>query len=331
VKKCPYCDFNSYGVGRLIPEVEYTKALLRELDLYRGSIGKYPLTSIFFGGGTPSLFSSTSIGKIINKIVGITCPLESLEVSIEVNPKTADLDKLLSFREVGINRVSIGVQSFSEKKLEFLGRINSPGDSIRVLEDVVNAGFNNFNADLMYGCSFETPDKWKSELDKMLKFNTTHVSAYCLTIEDETEFAGLYTKGKLMLPDEETLSDMIRLTGEVLESAGYHQYEISNFSKPGFECKHNLLYWRGEKYIGIGAGAHSHLDTCTDSEWGMRWANVRNPSIYMKGIFAGVAEEPGVLRNSANNPLYLLCFAVGNERGKDIALRIAQHLLKEVH
>lgn len=285
VKKCPYCDFNSYGVGRLIPEVEYTEALLAELDIYSDAIAFYPLTSIFFGGGTPSLFSSESIGRVIKKILGITSPLESLEVSIEVNPKTADLGKLFSFREAGVNRVSLGVQSFSEKKLKLLGRINSPEDSIRVLEDTIKAGFENLNADLMYGCSFETPDEWRSELDKILEFNTTHVSAYCLTIEDDTEFAGLYSRGELMLPDEETLSDMISLTGDVLEGEGYNQYEISNFAKPGFECRHNMLYWRGENYIGIGAGAHSHLDKCSNSEWGVRWANVKNPSAYMKRVF----------------------------------------------
>jgi oxygen-independent coproporphyrinogen-3 oxidase len=285
IKKCPYCDFNSYGVGRLIPEVDYTEALLAELDTCSDAIARYPVTSIFFGGGTPSLFSSESIGRVIKKILGITSPLESLEVSIEVNPKTADLGKLLAFKEAGVNRVSLGVQSFSDKKLRFLGRINSPEDSIRVLEDAKKAGFENVNADLMYGCSFETPDEWGSELNKILEFDTAHVSAYCLTIEDDTEFSGLYSKGELILPDEETLSYMISLTGNVLEGAGYKQYEISNFAKPGFECRHNMLYWRGENYIGIGAGAHSHLDRCLDSEWGVRWANLKNPSAYMKSVF----------------------------------------------
>jgi oxygen-independent coproporphyrinogen-3 oxidase len=287
VKKCPYCDFNSYGVGRLIPETEYTETLLAELEIYSDSIARYPLTSIFFGGGTPSLFSSESIGRVLKKILGITSPLKSLEVSIEVNPKTADLGKLLGFKEAGVNRLSLGVQSFSEKKLKYLGRINSPEDSIRVLEDAKKAGFENVNADLMYGCSFETPDEWRSELDKIGEFNTMHVSAYCLTIEDGTEFSGLYSKGELMLPDEETLSDMISLTGDVLEGEGYKQYEISNFAKPGFECRHNILYWRGDNYIGIGAGAHSHLDKCSNSEWGVRWANAKNPSVYVKRIFEG--------------------------------------------
>lgn len=285
VKKCPYCDFNSYGVGRRIPEFEYTGALIAELEMYSDVIPRYPPTSIFFGGGTPSLFSSESIRRVIEKILEITSPLESPEVSIEINPKTADLAKLISLKAAGVNRVSLGVQSFSEKKLKFLGRINSPDDSIRILEDVVKAGFTNFNVDLMYGCSFETPKEWRSELDKIRDFDGTHVSAYCLTIEEDTEFAGLYCEGKLILPDDETLSDMIPLTRDVLEGEGYSQYEVSNFAKPGFECRHNMLYWRGENYIGIGAGAHSHLEEATGTEWGIRWANLKNPSIYMKKIF----------------------------------------------
>lgn len=285
VKKCPYCDFNSYGVGRLIPEAEYTEALLKELDSQSELIASYPLTSIFFGGGTPSLFSSEKVGRIIKKILGIASPLESLEVSLEVNPKTAELGKLVSLREAGVNRISLGVQSFSGKKLEFLGRINSPQDSVRILELVSEAGFRNFSADLMYGCSTETPEEWRSELNRILEFNTTHVSAYCLTIEEDTAFAGLYSEGKLTLPDEDNLYDMISLTGDVLEGAGYNRYEISNFAKPGFECRHNMLYWRGENYIGIGAGAHSHLNSCLLSEWGVRWANLKDPSVYMKTVF----------------------------------------------
>jgi oxygen-independent coproporphyrinogen-3 oxidase len=284
VKKCPYCDFNSYGVGKRIPEEDYTEAILKELDLYRESIVGIPLTSIFFGGGTPSLFSPDSIGEIINRILRITSPLDSLEVSLEANPKTADLEKLKGFRDVGVNRISVGVQSFSERKLKLLGRINLPDDSERILKDIVKAGFHNFNLDLMFGVSFETLDEWKADLEKALEFNTTHISTYCLTIENDTEFASLYSEGKLPLPDEEVLAEMITFTGDFLEGAGYRQYEISNFAKPGYECKHNLLYWRGEYYLGLGAGAHSHISADEKSSWGMRWANLKNPSLYMKAV-----------------------------------------------
>ncbi|MBF8303330.1 MAG: Heme chaperone HemW, partial [Candidatus Dadabacteria bacterium] len=224
VKKCPYCDFNSYGVGRRIPEKEYTEAVLREIDSYKESIEKLPLHSIFFGGGTPSLFSADSIGKIISKILETTLPLDSIEISLEVNPKTADLEKLKALKDVGVNRMSVGVQSFSERKLKLLGRINTPDDSRRVLEDIIKAGFNNFNLDLMFGVSFETLEEWRTDLEKALEFNTNHISAYCLTIEDDTEFGVLYSDGKLLLPDEDTLTEMHTFTGDFLDKAGYKQY-----------------------------------------------------------------------------------------------------------
>ena len=144
IKKCPYCDFNSYAVGGRFPEAEYTDAVLKEIDLYAGSIDKLPLTSIFFGGGTPSLFSEENIGKVIHKVTSITSPPGLLEVTLEVNPETVDLEKLNGFRRAGVNRISVGVQSFSDRKLQTLGRTNTPDTSRRVLEDIKKAGFDNF-------------------------------------------------------------------------------------------------------------------------------------------------------------------------------------------
>jgi putative oxygen-independent coproporphyrinogen III oxidase len=290
VKKCPYCDFNSYGVGKRIPEKEYTAAILREFKLYRESIKGFPISSIFFGGGTPSLFTPDSIREIIGEILELASPLDSVEVSLEVNPKTADLHKLKGLRDAGVSRLSVGVQSFSERKLKLLGRINTSDDSRIILEDIIKAGFENFNIDLMFGVSSETLDEWRSDLEIALGFNTTHISAYCLMIEDNTEFGTLYSVGKLPLPDDDTLADMLSFTFEFLEEAGYRQYEISNFAKPGFECRHNHLYWRGEDYLGLGAGAHSHISLSGISSWGTRWANLKNPDIYMKTLFEG--EKP---------------------------------------
>ncbi len=287
VKKCPYCDFNSYGVGKRIPEKEYTEAILKEINLYRELIEEFPLGSIFFGGGTPSLFSPNSIGKIMDEILTIASPLDSIEVSLEVNPKTADLENLRGLRDAGVNRISVGVQSFSERKLKLLGRINTPDDSRKILYDIIKAGYKNFNLDLMFGVSFETIDEWRADLEEALGFNTTHISAYCLTIEDDTEFGTLYSGGKLPLPDEGTLTDMLSFASGFLEDAGYRQYEISNFAKPGFECKHNLLYWRGENYLGLGAGAHSHIFSDRFNHWGTRWANLKNPDLYIKTVLEG--------------------------------------------
>ncbi|MGQ0792742.1 MAG: radical SAM family heme chaperone HemW [Deltaproteobacteria bacterium] len=287
VKKCPYCDFNSYGVGSRIPEDDYTLALLAEIDLYRESIEGVPLNSIFFGGGTPSLFSPQNIEKVINKIIGFSSPLPSIEISLEVNPKTADLEKLRGFKAAGVNRISTGIQSFSERKLKLLGRINAPEDSARVLRDIPKAGFDNFNLDLMYGVSFETLEEWQRDLTIALDFGSTHISAYCLTIEDDTEFSALYGDGKLPLPGEDALIEMLECTSDFIEAAGYRRYEISNFARSGRECRHNLLYWRGDRYLGLGAGAHSHQGAGRESQWGARWANVRNPAVYMKQAIGG--------------------------------------------
>ncbi|HEX3034010.1 MAG TPA: radical SAM family heme chaperone HemW [Thermodesulfobacteriota bacterium] len=286
-KKCPYCDFNSYGVGNRFPEAEYTEAVLKEIGLYAESIEKLPLTSIFFGGGTPSLFSEVNIGKVIDKILRITSPLNSPEVTLEVNPETVDLGKLRRFREAGVNRISVGVQSFSERKLQTLGRTNTPDISRRVMEDIGRAGFDNFSLDLMFGVSFETLDEWKTDLENALLCDTTHISAYCLTVEENTEFGKLYSHGKLQLPDDETLIEMLILAADFLGRAGYSQYEISNFAKPGFKSRHNLLYWQSENYLGLGAGAHSHFSPYESSLWGARWANVKNPALYMKTVSEG--------------------------------------------
>jgi oxygen-independent coproporphyrinogen-3 oxidase len=287
VTKCPYCDFNSYGVGDRFPEEEYTESILRELEFYREGIQDVELTSIFFGGGTPSLFDPKNIERIISKIFQITRPANNLEISLEVNPKTADLDKLKGLRGVGINRISVGVQSFSERKLNFLGRINAPADSRKILEDVINAGFENYSLDLMYGTTDETFSEWEADLIEALSFDYPHISAYCLTIEDGTEFGKSYALGKLKLPTDERLTDFITYTTEFYEDAGYRQYEISNYAKEGFECAHNMLYWKGESYLGLGAGAHSHFAMGNSSLWGERWANLRNPALYMKSVKEG--------------------------------------------
>ncbi|MCC6712400.1 MAG: radical SAM family heme chaperone HemW [Candidatus Dadabacteria bacterium] len=285
VTKCPYCDFNSYGSRGKFPEEEYTGAILNELGLYGEELAGGGLTSVFFGGGTPSLFAPGSIEKIISAIFEKTGSSGGgVEVSLEVNPKTADLEKLKGLRRAGVNRISAGVQSFTRRKLEFLGRINDPDDSVRILEEVPAAGFTNYSFDLMYGTGGETMAEWEGDLTRALSFPSAHISAYCLTIENGTEFGKLHRAGKLVLPPEDSLSEFISYTTAFLESAGYRQYEISNYARPGYECRHNLLYWRGGDYIGVGAGAHSHLGGAGESGWGKRWANIRNPNSYIKAV-----------------------------------------------
>jgi len=288
IKKCPYCDFNSYGVGNRIPGNLYTNSLLNEIDLYRDTIKNCNINSIFFGGGTPSLFFADNIDKIINKINDLSFINKDIEVTIEVNPKTADLDKLKSYYQIGINRISLGVQSFSQNKLDFLGRLNTPQDNIETINNINAAGIKNFNIDLMYGISNESLDEWNNDLKITIGFLPNHISAYCLTIESGTEFHKRLKNGNLSLPSDDYLSILIQHTSDYITSNGYKHYEISNYSLPGYESAHNTSYWRGQNYLGLGAGAHSHLKDHGTGKWGIRFSNIKNPSRYMNMVDKGL-------------------------------------------
>lgn len=282
--KCPYCDFNSYGVGSSFPEETYTSAIMCEIDSYSEYLSRDSVSTIFFGGGTPSLFSPRSIGRIIEKIGEYADFERDIEISIEINPRTADVEKFKGFREVGINRASVGIQSFSKKKLKFLGRSNSPEEGKETLKDISDAGFKNFNLDLIYGGSGESLEELEHDIRISIGLNVTHISVYCLTIEDGTKFGSMYRKNLLKLPGDDILSEMFELVDTLLTCNGFEHYEISNFCKPGYECKHNLNYWECGSYIGFGAGAHSHVNKENYPLWGKRWANLRDPVKYIEVV-----------------------------------------------
>lgn len=282
--KCPYCDFNSYGTNGNFPEDDYVRALEREIESSRGIIEGREVSTVFFGGGTPSLLKPGSVGMVMEKLASIASFSPEVEVSLEVNPRTADREKLVSLMRVGVNRISIGVQSFSQRKLDFYGRFTTPDDCVRTLADVRDAGFHNYNLDLIYGSSQETREEFEEDIRTALRFSPTHISAYCLTIEPGTEFATLRRKGKLSLPDDSVLVRFMRSAREILEAEGYDNYEISNFARHGYECRHNLIYWNCHDYLGVGAGAHSHISRGGEEGWGIRWSNVRNPELYIKRV-----------------------------------------------
>ncbi len=282
--KCPYCDFNSYGTDGNFPEDEYVRALVEEIESWRQILEGRHISTIFFGGGTPSLFSPESIEAVIGKIAEIAPVSPFAEVTLEVNPRTADKRKLTLFGQVGVNRISVGIQSFSQRKLDFYRRFSTPEDCARILSDVKSAGFSNFNMDLIYGSSEETLEEFENDIRTALTFSPPHISAYCLTVEPGTEFATLRRLGKLSLPDDSVLVRFMESVGEILEGEGYENYEISNFARSGYRCRHNLIYWNCQDYLGVGAGAHSHLRSDRASRWGKRWSNVRNPKLYMRRI-----------------------------------------------
>lgn len=273
-KKCPYCDFNSYEKSS-IPEARYLSALLKEIAAYSNLLdgGIY---SVFFGGGTPSLFSPNSIEQIITAL-----GRPKVETTLEANPASihepSSANKLHEFKTAGINRVSMGAQSFSDKKLKFLGRLHSSANSKQAIANIVKAGFKNFNLDLIFGCLDESFEEWTKELASALQFNPTHLSCYGLTIEPGTEFGRISKKGKTLTTDEDTFAKMYEFNQKELNSQGFEQYEISNFAAKQYQCQHNLNYWLGGQYLGLGAGAVSFVG-------GSRWRNHLSPEKYMKEI-----------------------------------------------
>jgi putative oxygen-independent coproporphyrinogen III oxidase len=285
VSKCPYCDFNSHVVQE-IPERDYTDALLRELDHY-GNLDDWrgrTVQSIFFGGGTPSTFRPASIGKLL-AWVAATFPIDvDCEITLEANPGTVDSDKFFGYRDAGVNRISVGVQSFQPKILKFLGRVHSADEARKALQVVRHAGFDNFNFDLIYANPDQTLAELEADLDEALEFNPPHLSAYNLTFEEGTPFHHEYRSGRMKSLSEEEEVAMAELIEERLVAAGLQRYEISNYAQSGRYSRHNVNYWRYGDYLGLGAGAHSYRTTASKEFAGRRWSNEKNPGRYMTQV-----------------------------------------------
>ena len=282
VSKCPYCDFNSHVAAR-IPEAEYTRALLRELRHYSESeawAGR-SVKTVFFGGGTPSTFEGNSIGTVLEQAARLFGFDAGMEITLEANPGAVDAGRFRDYRRRGVNRISIGAQSFDGGLLQFLGRVHSAHETRQALRSVRAAGFDNFSLDLIYGIPGQTVDGVSRDLSEALEHEPPHLSAYNLTIEEGTPFHARYRQGLLKPLDEEVeieMADRIRLT---LADAGLERYEISNYARPGLESRHNVNYWQGGDYLGIGAGAHSYHRR-PDDPLGERWQNERLPTGYMR-------------------------------------------------
>ncbi len=273
-RKCPYCDFNSHE-ARDIPETQYVDALLRDLEgdlpLARGR----PVSTVFIGGGTPSLFSARAITRLLAGIGSRLALSPGLEATMEANPGSAEAGKFADFRAAGINRLSLGVQSFDDHCLSTLGRVHNGKQARSAVEYARAAGFDSFNIDLMHGLPGQTVATAEADLRTALAFDPPHLSWYQLTIEPNTVFH----KRPPRLPVEDALADIQQAGESLLAAAGYGQYEVSAYSRPGFRCRHNLNYWSFGDYLGIGAGAHgkiSHADGRVE-----RYAKKRQPGDYM--------------------------------------------------
>ena len=285
LSKCPYCDFNSHVVPH-IPETQYAAALLCELEWYGSADDwrKRPLQSIFFGGGTPSTFLPRSIGTVLERAASLFTLESDCEITLEANPGTVDQAKFAGYRTAGVNRISVGVQSFQPRLLKFLSRAHSADDARQALETVRKAGFDNFSFDLIYANPGQSLADLQADLDTSLEVHSPHLSAYNLTFEEGTPFHHDYRAGKLQSLSEDEEIAMAELIESKLSAAGLERYEISNYAKPGWHSRHNVNYWRGGDYLGLGAGAHSFRNTNAQGAMGIRWSNEKNPSLYMEQI-----------------------------------------------
>lgn len=255
VRKCPYCDFNSHAAGPELPEEAYVDALLADLDADLRHVHGRELTSIFFGGGTPSLFSASALGRLLDGVERRVPFARDIEITLEANPGTFEQAKFSAYRQLGINRLSIGVQSFQEAKLKALGRIHDGGEAIRAADMARKAGFDNFNLDLMHGLPEQSIEDALDDLRIAIEQAPTHLSWYQLTMEPNTVF---WTQPP-ELPEDDILWDIQEAGQALLAEHGYAQYEVSAYAREGRRARHNLNYWTFGDFLGIGAGAHAKL------------------------------------------------------------------------
>jgi len=279
VKKCPYCDFNSHTFESGLPEDEYVKALIADLEYQLPSIWGRRIVSVFIGGGTPSLFSAESIKKIMDTVRSYLNCLPNMEVTMEANPGTVEQEKFNGFLAAGINRLSIGVQSFDDKKLQALGRIHNASEALNAMAVARKAGFENINLDLMFGLPGQSVEQGLSDLQQAIDLNPQHISWYQLTIEPNTFF---YSHPPVT-PDDESVWELQQRGQKLLVDAAYLQYEISAYAKMGKVCAHNLNYWGFGDYLAIGAGAHGKISRADTGEI-IRYWQTRKPADYMQAV-----------------------------------------------
>ena len=255
--KCPYCDFNSH-VRNIIDHELFLKGYLQEISLYKPLLTNRKIKSIFFGGGTPSLAQPKMFAEILNFLSTITNIDTTTEITIEANPGSVEVSKFLDFARAGINRISIGVQSFDDKALQFLGRKHNASAAKRAIE-YVDKAFKNYSFDLIYALPWHNLDNWTIELINALSYAKYHLSLYQLTIEKGTKFFKDYALKKFQLPEETLSAELYEITNDILSAHQFEMYEISNHAHNGFQCQHNLVYWQYGDYVGIGPGAHSRI------------------------------------------------------------------------
>ncbi len=288
LKKCLYCDFNSLADSP-VSSSDYAAAVVREMELRAERLSEPTIApTLYFGGGTPSLMAPDDVARVIEAVQRLFGLAADAEITLEANPGTLTAARLAGYRSAGVNRLSLGVQSFNDSFLQLLGRIHTAREALDAFAAARNAGFGNIGIDLIHSLPGETPEAWLDDLDRAAGLGPEHISAYGLTVEEGTPFHRLEREGKLPLPDEEAGALMFRQTASFFRQKGYEQYEISNFARPGFRSRHNQVYWRRGNYLGFGAGAHSFLRA---PGCGVRWRNVLAPEGYCQAVACSVLPE----------------------------------------
>lgn len=286
LRKCPYCDFNSHASPTDLPEKPYIQALLTNLSQELPYIWGRKLESIFIGGGTPSLFSADSIDELLCGIRTMLPFRPNIEVTLEANPGTFEQEKFKGFRQAGINRLSVGIQSFNVEHLQALGRVHNRDEALRAADIARHAGFDNFNLDLMFGLPAQSIEQALADLQQAIDLQPTHLSWYQLTLEPNTYFY----KHPPVLPEDDLIADMQFKGQELLSHSCYTQYEVSAYARPGFECRHNRNYWEFGDYVAIGAGAHGKITNPAEGSI-TRYHNYRQPTEYMQQVSRGMARS----------------------------------------
>lgn len=279
VQKCPYCDFNSHALKGDVPHQEYVDHLLADLKTDLPMVNGREITTIFIGGGTPSLLSSQAMQQLLDGVRALLPVSPQAEITMEANPGTVEADRFSGYQQAGINRISIGVQSFSPDKLARLGRIHGPDEAKRAAHLAASLELRSFNLDLMHGLPDQSLDEALDDLRQAIALSPPHLSWYQLTIEPNTSFGSRPP----VLPDDDALWDIFSQGHQLLTAAGYQQYETSAYAKPGYQCQHNLNYWRFGDYLGIGCGAHGKI-TFEDGRI-LRTVKTKHPRGYMQGRY----------------------------------------------
>jgi putative oxygen-independent coproporphyrinogen III oxidase len=314
--KCPYCDFNSHVRHGGVEEVRFLDAYLTELRHFAGRAPDHTVSSVFFGGGTPSLMQPATVAAILEAIAGHWVVDADAEITLEANPTSVEAENFAGYAAAGVNRLSLGVQALDDRSLKALGRQHTVDEALAAL-DLAKQSFGRVSFDLIYAREGQTLDDWREELTRALAHAADHLSLYQLTIEDGTPFAARHAAGTLRVPGGDTASAMYLLTQELCEAAGLPAYEISNHARPGSESRHNLVYWRGHDYAGIGAGAHSRI---TESGAKRALSTIKSPETWLAQVEAeghGLASDETLSAQEAAEEYLLMALRLAE--GMDLA------------